>query len=426
MMSSSTRPSAAELQRDASLFTERLFDHELFEYQRDFLNAGAKRKALICGRQVGKTEVAAIAGLHRAATRKNITVLITAPTQRQSSELFKRVKDLIGGTPIEPEIDRSTQTIIELGNDSRIICLPSGQDGNSIRGYTADYIIVDEAAFVPDQVFTSVLLPMLATTDGTLALASTPFGKSGFLYEEAYLGDDWHVTEVPSTESPLVTEEFVREQEQTLTEQEFRQEIRGEFVESADAFFPRDLIAEAVTPDPDFRGHESVTLGVDLARHGTDRTVILPVDGRGVVGPIERSTDWSLTEGAGRVAALVEEYDVTRVVVDETGLGAGAVEMLEDDVGRRLVEGVKFTIDRKQSLYNRLKSRLENGELTLPDDRILRQELTDLEYEFTRGGKTKIGHPDGARDDHADALALAADGHFTRETHPDDVLAFQL
>jgi phage FluMu gp28-like protein len=95
------------------------------------------------------------------------------------------------------------------------------------------------------------------------------------------------------------------------------------------------------------------------------------------------------------------------VVVDETGVGAGAVEMLEADVGRRLVEGVKFTIDRKQSLYNSLKAALDNGSVTLPDDRLLRQELTDLEYEMTRGGKTKIGHPDGGHDDHPDALALA-------------------
>lgn len=418
--------SAADLRRDPALFTEVAFDRELFGYQRDFLNASAKRKAMVCGRQVGKTEVCALDGLHRASTREDTTVLITAPTQRQSSELFKRVKDLIGQASGEWGVDRSTQTIIEFRNGSRIICLPSGTDGNSIRGYTADYIIVDEAAFVEDTVFTSVLLPMLATTDGTLALASTPFGKAGFLYEEAYLGDEWHITEVPSMESPLVSAEFVREQQQTLTKQEFRQEIEGQFVESADAFFPRELIADAIAPDPDFRGHDDVVLGVDLARHGTDRTVILPIDARGVVGPIERSTDWSLTEGAGRVAALVDEYDVTRVVVDETGLGAGAVEMLEEDVGTRLVEGVTFTIDRKQSMYNRLKSALENGTLTLPDDRLLRQELTDLEYEFTRGGKTKIGHPDGARDDHADALALATlrhrDSGSTYATDSDDVV----
>ncbi len=402
-----TKIDATTLRNKPAVFADVAFGQQLFEYQREFLAPDNKRKALVCGRQVGKTEVCALDGLHYASTHGDVTVLITAPTQRQSSELFKRVKDLIGRAEHDWGIERSTQTIVELANGSRIICLPSGSDGNSIRGYTADYIIVDEAAFVEDTVFTSVLLPMLATTEGTLALASTPFGKRGFLYEQAYRSEEWHITEVPSHESPLVDTEFVDEQRATLSELEYRQEILGEFVEAADTFFARELIANAINPDATFRGRNAVTLGVDLARHGHDRTVILPVDDDGVVGPIHRSTDWSLSEGAARVASLVDEYDVTRVVVDETGVGAGAVEMLEADVGRRLVEGVKFTIDRKQSLYNSLKAALDNGSVTLPDDRLLRQELTDLEYEMTRGGKTKIGHPDGGHDDHPDALALA-------------------
>lgn len=424
-MSDVTTPDAATLRADPAVFADVAFGQRLFDYQREYLDADSDRKALVCGRQVGKTEVCALDGLHYASTHGDVTVLITAPTQRQSSELFKRVKDLIGRAEHDWGIERSTQTIVELANGSRIICLPSGSDGNSIRGYTADYIIVDEAAFVEDTVFTSVLLPMLATTDGTLALASTPFGKRGFLYEEAYQSDDWHVTEVASHDSPLVDDGFVEEQRSTLSELEYRQEIEGEFVEAADTFFPRELVAGAIDPDATFRGRNSVTLGVDLARHGHDRTVILPVDGDGVVGPIHRSTDWSLSEGAARVASLVEEYDVKRVVVDETGVGAGAVEMLEADVGRALVEGVKFTIDRKQSLYNSLKAALDEGNVTLPDDRLLRQELTDLEYEMTRGGKTKIGHPDGGHDDHPDALALAVDG-FTGRSSSGDVLAFQL
>jgi len=321
-------PSRDQIRSDPALFTELAFGQELFEYQEDFLGTDAKRKALICGRQVGKTEVCATDGLHHASTRTDTTVLITAPTQRQSSELFRRVKDLIGRSDREWGIDRSTQTIIEFANGSRIICLPSGTDGNSIRGYTADYIIVDEAAFVEDNVFTSVLLPMLATTDGTLALASTPFGKSGFLYEEAWTGDNWHITHVPSYESPLVDEAFVEEQRVTLTDTEFRQEIEGEFVESADAFFERDTIASAVDADAQFRPGRGVTLGVDLARHGQDRTVILPVDSFGVVGNIQRSADWSLTEGVERVKRRVKEWDVRRVIVDETGMGGKPVEDL--------------------------------------------------------------------------------------------------
>jgi phage FluMu gp28-like protein len=402
---------AGALRDNPATFARAAFDVTLFEYQEDFVGTGAKRKSLVCGRQVGKTEVCALDGLHHASTHADTTVLITAPTQRQSSELFKRVKDLVGRASADWGVERSTQTIIELKNGSRIICLPSGTDGNSIRGYTADYIIVDEAAFVEDTVFTSVLLPMLATTDGTLALASTPFGKSGFLYEEAWTGDDWHITHVPSYESPLVDESFIEEQKATLTRTEYRQEIEGEFVESADAYFDRDTVRSVIDADATLQPDRGVTLGVDLARHGQDRTVIMPVDTFGTVGRIRSSADWSLTQGVAETADCVDRWDVTQVVVDETGMGGKPVEDLKHQLGSRLVEGVKFTIDRKASHYNALKSAMQNGAVALPDHDALRRELVDLEYELTRGGKTRIHHPDGGHDDHTDALALAWHGH---------------
>jgi phage FluMu gp28-like protein len=113
------------------------------------------------------------------------------------------------------------------------------------------------------------------------------------------------------------------------------------------------------------------------------------------------------------------------VRVDETGLGAGVVEMLESEIGRRVVEGVKFTIDRKQSMYNGLKSALESDEIELAHHPRLGRELKRLTYSLTAGGKTKITHPDNGHDDHPDALVLAADG-YTGRTSSDDVLAFQL
>lgn len=423
----STTPDKQTVREDPVTFAELALNRECFPYQEDFLRADSSRKALVCGRQVGKTEVCATDGLHYASTNRDVTVLILAPTQRQSSELFKRVKDLIGESGKQWGVERSTQTIIELENQSRIICLPAGSDGHNIRGYTADYIIVDEAAFVPDDIFTSVLLPMLATTNGTLALASTPFGKSGFLYEQAWTGDDWHITHAASEDSPLVTSEFIQDQEQTLSKLEYRQEILGEFVESANAFFPRELITGATDDTATFRANDTVVIGADIARHGADRTVIVPIDSAGVISKTHMVSDpdLDLTDATGHIARLYRDLDVAKVVVDETGVGAGPVEMLQNDLGERAVEGFKFTIDDKQSIYNQLKSDLENGAVTLPAHQRLQREFKDLEYELTRGGKTKIHHPGGGHDDHPDAVALAAYGR--RHTHgADSVMAFQL
>ena len=402
---STADPTVETVRRDPAAFSTHVLGLDLFDYQQKFLASENDRKAAVCGRQVGKTEMAAIEALHVALTNRDTTVLIIAPTQRQSSELFRRLRGLAGEAGHEVGIERETQTVIELVNDSRVISLPAGSDGANIRGYTADHIIVDEAAFVPDQIFRSVLLPMLATTDGTLALLSTPFGKRGFLYDEGWHGDGWHTIQVPTKRSPLVDAEWVEEQRDTLSDTEYRQEILGEFVEAADAYFDRQTVVDAF--DGADAGDAPVVIGADIARHGADRTVIIPmtIDGETVGDEIVSSADMDLTQAVGAVKDLTGRLNVRAVCLDETGLGAGPVEMLQSEASVP-VRGVKFTIDKKQSMYATLRSALEDGDLSLSEHRRLKQELLDLEYDMTRGGKTRINAPEGGHDDHPDALAL--------------------
>ena len=70
-------------------------------------------------------------------------------------------------------VSKSTRTMIELKNGSKIIALPCGPDGATLRGYTADLVVMDEAAFMPEDMIASVIFPMLATTNGTAIMLST-------------------------------------------------------------------------------------------------------------------------------------------------------------------------------------------------------------------------------------------------------------
>ena len=45
---------------------------------------------------------------------------------------------------------QQTALQLTLANNSRIVALPSGPEGATVRGYTANMIVVDEAARVPD------------------------------------------------------------------------------------------------------------------------------------------------------------------------------------------------------------------------------------------------------------------------------------
>jgi hypothetical protein len=406
-----TEEFGTRLAASPSFFVEQGLGVSPFEYQRELLNSTRDRRCFVSGRQVGKSRVCAWIALHAALTRSE-TVLITAPTQRQSSELFDQIKREMTGSIFGGShwgIDRETRTTIEMKGGSRIICLPTGTDGKTIRGYTADLIIVDEAAFIDRQIFSDVLEPMLATTNGTLILASTPFGTSGYLYDAAHRGE-WDTVQVPMSASPLIDEAYIERQRETKSQTTFRQEVLGEFVESADAFFNTELVTGCLSePAAIEQTTPECYLGVDLARHGTDASVFVSMDAAGTVFHTEQTRDKPLTDGIGRVRRLHDEHAYSTIAIDETGLGAGVVDTLAEDI--REIEGVTFTIDRKQSLYNGLKSAMESGDITLPAVPHLRQQLADMQYELTSGGKTKIHHPEGGADDWPDALVLA---HYAR------------
>jgi len=399
-------------------FVNELLPIDPYPYQREFIMSEANRRAAICARQVGKTEMCAADAIYHAYDESDSTILIVAPTQRQSSEMFRRVGEQLRGIENKNErfdldITRETQTQIEFGNNSRIVCLPSGTDGSNIRGYSADMVIADEAAFIPDEIFTSVILPMLATTEGTLALASTPFGKSGFLYDEAWLNRDddrWHVVHISAKESPNVPDSFVEEQRGTLTDTEFRQEILGEFVESGEKYLPTDIVMPCVRDDdPNERAAlnaETTYLGVDVARAGDDRTVYIVMDEAGDVVRVESEETSKMTGVVGRIKRLDSEYDFARVNIDENAVGGGVVDFAEHDLGGK-INPVAFSNESKQEMYQALKRCLEDKELSLPDHGRLVHELTALEYDFTPTGKLKVEHPPGGHDDFADAVALA-------------------
>jgi len=414
-MSSAESVDAIRLLDEPSYFIEHYLGEEPFDYQKDFMDEETKRKAAVCGRRVGKSTMASWLALWFAITHANAEILITAKAQRQSMELFNEVKKQIRQSDIGEEqwgITRDTRTEINFDNGSRILCLPVGTDGSNIRGYGTDLLIVDEAAFIPDEIFQQVLSPMLAVGDSNFILLSTPFGKKGFLYER-FNDDNWHTLQVPTWNNPMIDDEFIEEQRRNLTPTQFRQEIKGEFVESADSFFTREELMNCATETVRREDMQIAYLGVDLASTGGDESVYVSVDGNGNVFDIEHTSNKSMTDAMGRVRELDSYHDYTTIMIDATGLGTGVVDQIKEDLGRK-VEGFKFTNEKKQSLYNTLKNQLQEGKISysfIPGKDEAENKMVDqcleLEYEYTSTGRTKIHHPTGGHDDFSDALALA-------------------
>jgi hypothetical protein len=216
-------------------------------WQKDFLRSSSDRVLLNCSRQSGKSTMSAVFALHRALYYPGSLVLCLAPTLRQSQELFAKVagfyRDL--GRPVPAQGERKLS--LELENDSRIVTLPGSE--KTIRGFSdAALLLLDEASRIEDELYYAVR-PMLAVSGGSLMMLTTPYGKRGIFFEEWTSSHAWERYEVPASECPRISEEFLAEERADLPPFIFDQEYNCVFTETEDQVFSADLVDRAVTED---------------------------------------------------------------------------------------------------------------------------------------------------------------------------------
>src|SRR5215217_997274 len=216
-------------------------------WQGNFLRSSAERVLLNCSRQSGKSTMSAVIALHRALYHPGSLVLCLAPALRQFQELFAKVASLYRdlGRPVAPQGERKLS--LELENGSRIITLPGSE--KTIRGFSgAALLLLDEAARVDDALYFAIR-PMLAVSGGTLMMLSTPYGKRGVFYEEWTGRRGWERYEVPASQCPRISEEFLEEELAALPSWVYRQEYKCSFEETEDQVFTSDMIDRAVTDE---------------------------------------------------------------------------------------------------------------------------------------------------------------------------------
>jgi len=213
-------------------------------WQRDLLRSTSPRLLLNCSRQSGKSTMAAIIVLHRALYHVGSLVLVLAPSLRQSQELFAKVASFYRslGRPVPAQAERRLS--LELENASRIVTLPGTE--KTIRGFSgAALLLVDEAARVDDGLYYAVR-PMLAVSGGSLMMLSTPFGKRGIFFEEWTGGAGWERYEVPASEVPRISPEFLEEEQRNMPGPWFEQEYMCRFVEAQDQVFGYEEVQDAL------------------------------------------------------------------------------------------------------------------------------------------------------------------------------------
>ena len=387
---------------------------KLDRWQKELILEEDKHIVIRAGRQVGKSTGVALKAFFYAREHEKKTLLVVAASQRQASLLFEKIVSMFIETDYDAVQEEPTKTKIILKNGSTIYCVPAGRSGYSIRGYSIDLLIADEAAFIGESVWLA-LTPMLAVTKGKIILLSTPFGKGGYYYE-CFGDSDFRQFHLSSVECPRIPNSFIEKEKKRMSKMEFAQEYLGNFIDEFRQYFPTSLIKDcAMLPrwnyTTDYDGIKSYYLGVDVARFGGDENafVVVEIDKNKKLRCVKVLTTSriSLSDTINRIIKLNELFKFRKVFIDDMGVGAGVTDVLIDKLGNRVIginnssrsidkEGKRKLRILKEDLYSNLLVLMEAYRenikpcIELIDLPELKRSLASIEFEYTEHKHLRI------------------------------------
>lgn len=211
-------------------------------WQIELLNAPASETFIqvLASRGTGKSICAAVKAYAFAEAHPAVTVLIIAPSLRQSTELFNYVEKVRLSLPMPMPVTRSTQSELHLANQSRIIVLPGNAD--TARGYRCHLLIFEEAARVTDDVFQALTPSVLGK--GQIVAITTPAGRVGWFPDLWFQGLGLRII-ARSTDLPRLADVVARDRK-IMREGQFRQEHLLEFAGSGETFFDYEMLQRAL------------------------------------------------------------------------------------------------------------------------------------------------------------------------------------
>ena len=218
----------------------------------------------------------------------------------------------------------------------------------------------------------------------------------------------------------LITPEWVRDKYVKWGESSplWVSRVMGDFPDvSDDTLIPLSWIESAQRRK--LAPSEPYVLGVDVARHGSDSTVMVRRCGP-VVRVLQVTHQEDTMQTTGRVVAALNDTNATEARIDAVGIGAGVYDRLME-IGKPAIEmqSGQAARDNERFLNARaewwwgLRERFESGDIDLDDDDDLAAQLANIRYEFTSRGQIKMESKDDmkrrgvASPDHGDALMLA-------------------
>lgn len=403
------------------------FEYESRNWQAEAL-AGLEnhsRAVLVAHRRAGKTELLAIRLLIAAIklNREHPAPLFgyLAPFLYQAEAVVWARLKYYARNLISAGLARAFEgdLILRLWNGS-CIRLFGADHPDRLRGNGFDGVVMDEVAQMKPDTWDAVVLPALSDRNGWAVFIGTPQGQNIFfdLWGQACENPQWYAGSFPADKTGVFTDEKLKELRAEMGDNLFNQEYLCDFTaDAAGIFISFQSVSEAAKAERPLVNTAPLVFGLDVARFGDDRSVLLMRRGRVLEG-LEVWQGQDLMWTSSQTAEYINQLKPRAVFVDVVGLGAGVVDRLRQ-LGHKVIgvnSGARPGRDDKYAnlkaeMWDKMRQWLQEGAV-IPNREDLKKDLLSPTYEFDAGGRLKIESKDSLKKrglpstDIADALAL--------------------
>lgn len=416
----------------------RVLDAHLWGRQADVANAVATHRlvAVRSSNAVGKTFVACCIAAWWLMTRRPTYVLVTSSSWlKLKDEFWPELRHIVKRPwhSLPGELHGLDWTM-----DDRWACYGlSPNEPENFGGYHSAggvLVIVDEASALLMEMYDAIM-GVVADDRSKVLLIGNPLRPEGPFWD-AFRAPEWHSLHISALESPnvvegrevvsgLATRTWVEERKREWGEGSpaYQARVLGEFPESGDDVLVPLNWCEAAT-ERTAAPAGRLLIGVDVARYGTDLTVLVARDDAGVRHS-EEHNGLSTMETAGRTIDLARRLGVSPscVFIDDAGVGGGVVDRLHEqgfmciavNAGSKASDSERFANLRAEMYWGLREALNPDSErpLFIPQEfGALALECSVARKKFTSKGQVALEQKDeikkriGHSPDRADALAL--------------------
>jgi Terminase-like family. len=371
-------------------------DFGLHEAQMIIHESRARFKVVAAGRRFGKSFLAAITLLLEALKNEHVglsgkkynlelkEVYYVAPTFEQAKKIMWPLLKTLGRAVIATTHENTATCTLTNG---RRISIKGADRPDSLRGVGLSYVVMDEYAFMKEEVWDKIIRPALSDVEGHAMFIGTPDGKNHF-YDLYNLALDkgapqWEAFTFKSIDNPTLATEEIQTAREQLSTANFRQEYEASFTEGTGKIFN----AEWWKYTDKAPGAGSYYMAVDLAgfaKEGIGKKGQLKLRDEHAIAIVKSGTwgwyiedirhgQWDVRECALRILEAYRDYRPSMVGIEKGALKNAVMPYLEDEQRRlnyyftpyELSHGNEQKADR---IRWALQGRAEKGRIWLNED----------------------------------------------------------